>query len=152
MTACACIDLTAEQCEALQDTQEMMAEQGVLTEVILRSEPDVARDNLGAIKRRAYPAEKRYKFRGEFIRQPGWKKLEKIGVREGCDAAVTYAVKDWLDAGILQTARFGESFKAVDTIRSSVLVDGAEWKIKDKGLSGRLGDVVLFISFGLQEN
>jgi hypothetical protein len=130
----------------------MMCQHGVLTEVVLRSEPDVERDNLGAIKKRAYPAEKRFTFRGEFTRQPDWKKLEKIGVREGCDASITYAVMDWLDAGILQTERFGESFRAVDAIRSSVIVDGAEWKIKDKGLSGRLGDVALFISFGLQEN
>jgi hypothetical protein len=152
MIDCECIDLTAEQCAALADTQEMMWQHGVLTEVVLRVEADIERDSLGAIKKRGYAAEKRFAFRGEFMRQPNWKKLERIGIREGCDASITYALMDWLDAGILQTERLGASFKAVDVIRSSVIVDGTEWKIKDKGLSGRLGDIPLFISFGLQEN
>jgi hypothetical protein len=70
----------------------------------------------------------------------------------GGDPAYPAAIADWIDAGIIQLDRLGESFKAIDIIRSTVLLDGSEWKIKDKGLSGRLGGMPLFITLGLAEN
>jgi hypothetical protein len=152
MTDCACLDLTAEQCQALADTQDMMCQNGTLTEIILRKEPDVERDNLGAIKRRGHTPEKRFKLRASIERHVNSNRLEKFGLRETCDTTATYAVADWIDAGVIQLDRLGESFKAVDTIRSTALLDGSEWKIKDKGLSGRIGGVPLFITLGLQEN
>jgi hypothetical protein len=125
---------------------------GMITEVILRDEPDIERDNLGAIKKRSYRKERRFKFYAMVERRQNESKLEKLGLREICDTTATYAVADWIDAGIIQLDRIGESFKAVDIIRSTVLFDGTEWKIKDKGLSGRIGGVPLFLTVGLEEN
>ncbi|MDR2193868.1 MAG: hypothetical protein LBP19_05295 [Treponema sp.] len=152
MTGCGCVDLSTEQCHALNDTQEQVCMGGMPTEVILRNEPDIERDNLGAIKKRTYRNERRFTFHAVVERQQNAGKLEKLGLRETCDSTATYAIAEWIDAGIIQLDRLGESFKAIDIIRSTVLFDGTEWKIKDKGLSGRLGGIPLFITLGLEEN
>lgn len=120
------------------------------TSIILKlfGESDIVRGSLGTIQRRpttgvtikAYPVE----------RQPDARKLEKAGIREEVDVVIWTPAQSWIEAGIVEDDRLGESFASIDMTRSTVILDGQEWKIADKGFATRIGDKPIHITLGLK--
>jgi hypothetical protein len=131
-----------------QQAADVACQYGTQITLKLFGESSVSRDTLGAIKKRptngtvikAFPIE----------RQPDARKLEKAGIREEVDLVAWTPVQAWIDAGILSDEYFGESFAAIDMTRSTVILDGQEWKIADKGLATRVGEYPVHITLGLK--
>jgi hypothetical protein len=116
-----------------------------------RKEIDVSRDTLGTIKKKSItPTFETWALPVE--RQPDARKLEKAGVREVVDVLIYTPIQSWIDAGLVSDDTLGKDFTAIDMIRDTVLLDGQEFKIADKGLSMRIGKFPVFITFGLKRN
>lgn len=111
-------------------------------------ESELIRGSLGTIQRRpldgvtmkAYPVE----------RQPDTRKLEKAGIREEVDVVIWTPAQSWIEAGLVDDEKLGETFAAIDMTRSTVILDGQEWKIADKGFATRIGDKPVHITLGLK--
>lgn len=139
ITPCA---VNLEGLHAQLDAQEYCRQYGQLVTVKLRNEPDVKRDEYNSIKSRptnktatgtfgAYPVQY----------QPTERQLEKAGLRERCDVAIYLPVLDFKDLGY--------DFVDIDATRSTVIVDGEEFQIKDKARSSQFGGLWLYITLGL---
>lgn len=140
-----------EATEHRQDALDLSMQYGTPIQIRLRKESDVSRDKLNSIKQKditndistyALPVE----------RQPDRKKLEKAGIREDVDVIVYTPILAWIKLGYIKDATIGKDFTAIDIIRSTIILDGSEWKIADKGLSTRIGQYPLYITFGLKKN
>jgi hypothetical protein len=137
-------------CGALSDVEEQAAVMGTPLTYIYRKEADVKRDALGTIKQRSL--ETRYDFNAFPVeRYPDYKKLERAGLREGVEVLIYLPMATFFEYGLIRQDRqkLGADFAALETIRSTVLIDGREFKIKDKGLFGRLSWVPLYVTLGL---
>jgi hypothetical protein len=144
-------------CTALHEIELIACEQGTTVVFIHRKEQDVGRDSLGTVKKRSLDT--RYKFKAFPVeRQPNRKQLERAGIREDVDTVITIPMSMMIESGLIRTPQdseyttIGEDFAHIDIIRSTVVLDGEEWKIRDKGLSGRLGGIPLYVTFGLERN
>jgi hypothetical protein len=148
---CSCQDILAvDICNALTETQQAACEWGTPIVYVFRKEHDVIRDELGTIKKRSLDT--KFTFNALPVeRYPDYKKLERAGVKEGVEVLVYTPMATWMEYGFIrQDKRYlGFDFAAIDTIRSTVIVDGIEMKIKDKGLSGRLSWMPLYVTLGL---
>jgi hypothetical protein len=144
---CAIEDL--DICGALSDVQEQACIMGTPVTYIYRKESNVQRDALGTIKQRSL--ETRYDFYSFPVeRYPDYKKLERAGLREGVEVIVYLPMATFFEYGLIrQDRQLGSDFASLEIIRSTVLVDGSEFKIKDKGLFGRLSWVPLYVTLGL---
>ena len=134
-----------------EDAYNACMQYGTPVTIRLRKESDVTRESLGSIKKKsldpdfetcALPVE----------RQPDARKLEKAGIRTECDMLIYTPILAWINAGIIDDDYLGNTFAAIDIIRSTVIIDGEEWKIADKGLSTRIGPYPVYITFGLKRN
>lgn len=134
-----------------QDALDMSMQYGTPITFNRNAEADVTRDDLGAISMReidngfnlfAMPVE----------RQPDTRKLEKAGIRELCDVLIYTPILAWMQKGYIKDATLGKDFASIDITRGTVLLDGEEWKISDKGLSTRIGPYPVYITFGLRKN
>jgi hypothetical protein len=138
-------------CGALADIEEQAVIMGTPITYIYRKESDVQRDSLGTIKSRSL--ETRYEFNALSVeRHPDHKKLERAGLREGVEALVYLPTATFFEYGLIRQdhQKLGFDFAALETVRSTVILDGSEWKIADKGLSGRMSWVPLYVTFGLR--
>jgi hypothetical protein len=138
-----------EACGALRDYAEMARDYGTPVTVIVRAEGDVARDSYGAIKRRpggspvqtyALPVERAVDSRS----------MQRTGIREECDCMITTPLLDW--DGYVDPYAPGDGIAGLDLNRMTVLLDGQEWKVADKGLPARYGPVPVALSLGLRRN
>jgi len=146
-----CNGVSLEACQALRDTQDVCKTYGTPIVIKMMNEGTVERDELGTIKSRdidvrfnihAFPVEV----------QPSVRSLEKAGLREAVECSVYTPMKSWIDAGYIKISNIGDDFAAIDITRSTVVLDGTEWKISDKGLSGRIGTAPMYVTFGLRRN
>ena len=130
---------------AQQDVQAALREYGQTVTMHIRTEANVVRDNYNSIQDRptdqtpvtavfcAYPVQY----------QPSEKQLEKAGLREKVDVSIQTAVLDWTDAGW--------DFTKIDIKRTTVIVDGEEYEIRDKGRVSQFQNVWLYYSLGLSK-
>jgi len=140
-----------EASHARQDALDASLQYGTPVSVIFRGESDVSRDTLGTIKKRnASPLLNMNAFPVE--RQPDTRKLEKAGIRETVDVVIYTPIQAWIDSGRVTDERIGDTFASIDTTRSTVVLDGSEWKIADKGLAVRIGQYPVYITLGLRRN
>jgi hypothetical protein len=138
-------------CTALSDVEEQASIMGTPITYIYRKEGNVARDSLGTIKQRSL--ETPYQFNALPVeRYPDYKKLERAGLREGVEAIVYLPMATFFEYGLIRqdVNKLGSDFSALETVRSTVVLDGSEWKIADKGLFGRLSWVPLYVTLGLR--
>jgi hypothetical protein len=138
-------------CGALADIAEQAAIMGTPLTYIYRTENDVARDTLKTVKQR-FP-ETPYQFNAFPVeRRPDDKKLSRAGLRESADALVYLPMATFFEYGLIRQdqQKLGFDFAALETVRSTVILDGSEWKIADKGLSGRMSWVPLYVTLGLR--
>ena len=90
---------------------------------------------------KAYPVE----------RQPDARMLEKAGLRETVDVVVWTPMRRWIDLDVIDPFDIGNTFAAIDITRTTVIIDGYEWLIADKGLANRVGEIPTYITFGLRK-
>lgn len=130
-------------CNALQlqaDAQQLAHEYGYATSLKVRTEANATRDAYGSVIARSEPtAVIIYALPIDF--QPNERKLEAAGIRERVDAVATTPFKDWSDAGM--------TFKDIEAIRTTVVIDGQTFEIKDKSLSGPVGNAFIYVNLGL---
>lgn len=133
-----------EGLHAQMDAQTLVREYGQQIEVRLRDEDNVSRGTYNSIKSRptnktasgvfaAYPIEY----------QPTERQLEKAGLRERCDVSVWIPILDFQDLGF--------EFADINATRSTVIVDGEEFQIKDKARASQFGGVWLYYTLGLSK-
>jgi hypothetical protein len=138
-------------CNALQDILDVTNEMGTSIVYVRRTEQDVTRDSLGTIKSRSL--ETRYSMKANPVeRYPDYKRLERAGLREGCECMIYTPIAAWVEVGLINLLTIGRDFAALETIRSTVILDGSEWRIADKGLNSRIAGVPLYITLGLKRS
>ena len=134
-----------------QDALDAAMQYGTPVTFRPRKESDVSRDSLGTIKKKSItPTFETWALPVE--RQPDARKLEKAGVRAEVDVLIYTPIQSWIDAGLFSDDTAGKDFSAIDMIRDTVILDGQEFKIADKGLSTRIGKYPVYITFGLKRN
>jgi hypothetical protein len=133
---------------ARQIAMDAAQQYGTPIKLGLNSETDLARDSLQTIKKRPVPYIDMKALPVE--RQPDARKLEKAGIREEVDVLIYIPILYFIERGIIDDAHLGDSFARIDTTRSTVILDGTEFKIADKGLAVRIGQYPLHVTFGLR--
>jgi hypothetical protein len=131
-----------ERNHALIDVQNESVLYGEEMTVYVREESQVARDKYGSIKKRstagggitmqAYP----------LTFNPNQYQIQKSGLKEEVDAIAYTPMKTWTDNSI--------GFEDIDLSRSSVILRGIKYWIKDKTYSGQFADTFLYITIGLR--
>jgi len=151
--SCGCFSeiMDIDICTALSDVEEQACIMGTDIIYIHRTEEDISRGSLGSITKRSLLT--RYGFKAfPLERYPDYKKLERAGLKEGVEMTAYTPMSTWISYGLIRPDHIGEDFTALETVRSTVLIDGSEMKIDDKGLHGRIGNVPLYIVLGLKHS
>lgn len=137
------LDLEAQH--AMQDVMEIVYTYGQPCIIRLRKEANVTRDEYNSIKERptqvlsqdtefwAYPIEY----------TPTSKKLEKAGLREVCDVSIWTATYQWDAIEI--------NFKDIDIKRTTVIINGEQYEVKEKSRASQFATVWLYTTFGLSK-
>ena len=135
-----------EQFQALQDIQDKAREYGEPVIIYFRKESDVRRDKYNTIKAVNIPgvSATMQTYTNDKTQNPNDRKLDSAGIREHCDVLIWTPAKDWIDQGF--------TFNDLDVNRDTVIFQGYEWKISDKGIPYNLGDVSLYVTIGLKRN
>jgi hypothetical protein len=127
------------QC-ALIDAQNVINERGDEVTLIIRTETGVTRDAYGSIVKKQDAT--KYYFKSYPINwSPNSDTLKQAGLREECNVIVNFGMKDFKDNGL--------NFADLDINRMSVILQGQDFEIKEKGLNSQFSDTFLYISFGL---
>lgn len=128
---------------ALADVQNIVHERGMMVKVQIRNENQILRDSYGSISERmdsvsffvkAFPVEM----------NPSQKQLEKAGIRETQEAVAWMAYKDFTDAGYTP--------EAFELIRMTVIMNGMQYQVKERGLVSQFADAFLYVTFGLSKS
>lgn len=136
--------VSLEGLHAQQDAQEACRQYGQRIQVRLRAEQNVQRDEYKSIKARPTNKTASGSFYAYPIQyQPTERQLEKAGLRERTDVAVWAPLLDFTDLGF--------DFKDIDATRSTVIVDGEEYQIKDKARASQFAGAWLYITLGLSK-
>lgn len=144
-------DVSRDACEALRDVQQVANDFGTPVTIRQRVEADVSRGALGAVKIRSIvPTMTVYAYPVD--RSPDKRALEKAGLRDEAECVIYTPMKSWSDAGAIDLGNLGPSIAALDVTRTTVIMDGTEWKVSDKGLAGRVGSTPLHVTLGLRRN
>jgi hypothetical protein len=141
-----------EAMAALKDVKNVSREYGTPISINYRDEADIVRDSLGMPKMKKAPSLLLATYALPVEYQPSEKKLEEAGIREKVDLIVKTPLIDWINAGIVTLTSVGISFSGIDIIRMTAILDGVEWKIADKGIPERVGEIPHHISLGLRRN
>jgi len=133
-----------EQCGALKDVYMTALQYGDIAKVYIRNEGDVSRDlyedmkygkietDVTAIEIPAFPA----------TFQPNRKVVEKAGLKEDCECLIATPMYSWNLAEV--------DFEEIDITRSTVILRGIKYVIKEKALSDQFIDTFLYIMLGLK--
>lgn len=141
------IGATHEQELALIDARNVIRERGKQIEIRLHTEQKITRDKLGSIKNRGTVETDEPTFYAYPVRyNPSDKELDRAGIRERVQVTAKTSTLDWNDAGYSL-----ETLKAIDSIRATVIIDGAKYEIRDKVLESQFGDTYLYVLLGLNK-
>lgn len=133
------------QCNALKDTFEVCSTWGDIVKIYLRGESDVTRGaytdidyskvepDVVPLSMPAHP----------IMFQPTRRLLEKAGMREDCDVLITTPMYSWNINNI--------DFEDIDTIRTTVILRGQKYVIKEKSLESQFTDTFLYINLALKK-
>ena len=131
----------AEKKQALKDVQCIVKCNGQYIEYILRDETQVTRGAYSSIKSKtqdikvllkAFPIT--YSASKEF--------LEKVGLKEDCNIVIHTAMQDWIDEGY--------GYEDIETIRSTIKLNGISYKISEKTLADYIGNNGCYVVFGIK--
>ena len=136
------MSVALERSSALLDVQRTSHEYGHPVTVYIRGESGVVRDTYQTISQFTQAPAIAYSIYAFPIRyDPTQRELEQAGIYERCDVLIWTATKDWTDLGL--------SYLSIDEVRSTVVLDGAEYRVGHKQQQDRFFDVHLHIALGL---
>jgi hypothetical protein len=127
---------------ALLDVQMECDIYGEEIKLRLRDEAKVDRDSYNSIKQRDLPSTEILMKVYPILFNPNQHQIEKAGLKEMVDVVVYLPMKNLTDNG--------NSFKDIEMIRSSVILRGMKYWIKDKTLHSQFLDTFLYIVLGLR--
>ena len=137
------IDLYKEG--ALRDAQAVIQELGDTILIRLHEEQLITRDKFNSIKQRDVTSTPGISMKAfPIIYNPTDKQLSDSGMKEKTQVLIKTAVQDWIDAGIIVN-----TLKDIDSIRATVIIDGAKYEIRDKQLDSQYSSTFLYIHLGL---
>ena len=136
------IGVEIEKTCALLDAQQIIHERGKQISIRLHEETTVTRDRFNSIKKRSESGITFYSYPINF--NPTEKEISDSGIREKTQVTAKTAVQDWIDAGYTMA-----TLKDINSIRGTVIIDGAKYEIKDKVLESQFADVFLYVLLGL---
>jgi hypothetical protein len=139
------IGVQLEKDNALKDAETIIKLRGAEITVRLYEESGVTRGKYNTIKKRnsiSTPGQTFYAY--PIIYNPTEKQLEDAGIRERTEVLIKTAVKTWIDYGYTM-----ETLRVINSIRATVIMDGAKYEIKDKQLDSQYQDTFLYIHLGL---
>lgn len=135
----------------VQDYYELAHEYGTPVTIRIRTPDDVTRDKYNTIKKRALTeAGDITAYALPVDRGPDERMLEKLGLREKCDCAITMPIYDWYPNQNVE--EIGKRFAAIDLNRLTVEIDGEQFKVADKGLPVRYGERPVALTLALRRN
>ncbi|MGL4186626.1 MAG: hypothetical protein ACRCR4_12675 [Thiotrichaceae bacterium] len=141
--------VSLEYNDALRDTQATAWEYGQPVAIHIRGESDIAKDAYGSIKSRPTDFKNLKLNAMEITYSPTKYKLEKLGLREECDAVIKIAMLDLIEAGLtfrdLETKRM-----TVDILATPNETDGQRFEVADKLRSDAYGNGYLTVTFSLK--
>jgi hypothetical protein len=131
-----------ERDNALQDVQNEVEIYGNEIKLRIRDESKIDRDSYNSIKQRDLPASDIIIKAYPIISNPNQYQIEKAGLREMVDIMVYVPMKSLNDNAI--------EFEDIDLIRSSVILQGIKYWIKDKTNHSQFLDTFLYVILGLR--
>lgn len=141
------IGITHEQENALIDARDVIRQLGKTIEIRLHEEQKITRDKFGSIKNRGTVSTDERTFYAYPVNfNPSDKELDRAGIRERVQVTAKTAMLDWNDAGYTM-----ETLKTIDSIRATVIINGAKYEIRDKVLESQFGDTYLYVLLGLNK-
>jgi hypothetical protein len=132
-----------ERDNALQDVQNEVEIYGNEIKLRIRDESTIDRDSYNSIKQRDLPASDIIVKADPIISNPSQYQIEKAGLREMVDIMAYVPMKSLTDKAI--------EFEDIDMIRSSVILDGIKYWIKDKAKHSQFLDTFLYVILGLRQ-
>lgn len=132
-----------EQESALIDAQAICREYGHEISVMIREPGEVQRDPYGPANQRDIVTELTV-YAWPVETNPTERRLEKLGLREAVDYAITMPRKTFDDAGVDPSL--------LDFDRTTVVFEAAEWEIVDKGSSSRFANTDLYVVWGVNRS
>ena len=134
-----------EEDGALRDAQAIIWERGEQIIIRLNAEQTITRDRFNSIKKRNIPAPTTLTFYAyPIIFNPTDKQREDSGLRERTQVILHTAMLDWTAAGFAMT-----TLKDINSIKASVIIDGAKYEIRDKALRSMFSNTYLYVVLGL---
>lgn len=132
--------------DALCEAEELCTEHGPNAKFVVRREDHVNRDRYESIKEFEQAQEVTYNICAmDITYQPNIQQLQQAGLYEECNVVIKTPTKAWLDLSI--------EFNRIDIKRTTVLLGGETWKIREKGREQVVyGTTPLFYTFGLVKN
>lgn len=134
-----------EKEHALIDARDIIWERGEQITIRLYEEDTIVRDQFNSIvKREAGEVTDRLFYSYPVIYSPTDKDMEKAGIRERTRVIVYTAMQDWIDYEYTL-----DTLKDLNSIRMSVIINGAKYEIVDKALQSQFADTYLYVVLGL---
>lgn len=141
------IGITHEKELALIDARNAIWERGSDIIINLNEEQKITRDKFGTIKKRENVSSPQLTFKAYPIKwNPTEKELDRAGIKERVHVTVKTAMQDWNDAGYDI-----DTLKDVNSIRATIIINGAKYEIKDKVLESQFADTYLYVLLGLNK-
>ena len=136
------VGVQLERDGALVDVENIINEYGEDVVFRVRGESDVTRDEYNSIKTSAVTVDVKYELKAFPIEyQPNQKQVEKAGLRERHYCQMWTATKSWTDRGL--------DFEQIDIKKTTCIIKGMRYEIKEKSYISSFGDVNLYVTFGL---
>jgi hypothetical protein len=130
-----------EKCEILKEAQDVINNQaGGVIKIFVRDESNIIRGKYRSIKTKSIENEIYIKA-WPIVFSPNANTLEKLGLREEVDLAVTIPSKSWTDAGY--------TFQDFDLIRFTFVFNNESYEIKEKTRTTQVYNDFVFYNFGL---
>lgn len=134
-----------EKTQALNDARNIIRERGMLITIRLYKEQKITRDKYNTIKKRNKDQITELSFYSfPIIFDPTTKQLENFGIRERVYVLVKTSMLDWIDNGFDMS-----TLKNIDSIRATVIINGAKYEIRNKQFDSQYQDTFLYIHLGL---
>jgi hypothetical protein len=127
---------------ALLDVQLEVDIYGDELKLRVRDENKVDRDTYNSIKQRDVPTTEILVKAYPITFNPNQHQIEKAGLRESVDVMAYVPMKNFTDNSL--------AFEDIDMIRSSVILRGIKYWIKDKTYTSQFLDTYLYILLGLR--
>jgi len=137
------ISVVLERNHALQDVSDICREYGEDVTIYIRYESDVTRDKYNSLKQTSFAvAPVKHELKANPVdHTPNKQTMEKAGIREDCQCIIYFSTKDLIDREL--------NFDTIENEKITIIIDGNEYGIRDKGKAVSYADAHLYTTIGL---